>query len=69
MTQRQVADLFGQTPANISHYENGNQDLPPKYARLLIDAAQVSGVSITFDDVYACPAASGETAQPERQAA
>lgn len=52
LTQRQVADLFGQTPSNISHYESGKQDLPARCARMLIHAAAANGKAVTFDDVY-----------------
>lgn len=52
MTQREVADLFEQTASNISHYENGKQQLPSNCARLLIQHVAQRGVTITFDDVY-----------------
>lgn len=52
MTQRQVADVFGQTASNISHYENGKQELPPACARALIAAAAALGREISFDDLY-----------------
>jgi len=62
MTQRQLATIFGQTAANISHYENGKQELPPACARSLIEAAKTLGREITFDDIYG-------VGQPEQEAA
>lgn len=52
MTQRQVAALFEQTSANVSHYERGKQELPPRLARRLIEAAGAMGVDLSFDDIY-----------------
>lgn len=52
MTQRELAEVFGQTSSNISHYENGKQDLPPVCARALIEAAQQRGRPLTFDEIY-----------------
>lgn len=55
MTQREVALVFGQTPANISHYEAGKQEFPPECARALIAEAQRLGVDLTFDEIYDVP--------------
>jgi transcriptional regulator with XRE-family HTH domain len=70
MTQREIAAVFGQTPSNVSHYENGKQELPPSCARALIDAAQGRGHNLTFDDIYTVEkVSSGGTPPEERQAA
>lgn len=69
MTQREVAAVFGQTASNVSHYENGKQELPPACARALIEAARVRGREVTFDEIYAARKAVTNTPAPEpRQA-
>jgi len=65
MTQRELAAVFGQTAANISHYETGKQDLPPACARALIEAARVRGREVTFDEIYAARKAVTSTSAPE----
>lgn len=68
MTQKQVAAMFGQTPANVSHYERGKQELPPRLALRLIEVAGAIGVDISFDDVYG-KVIHGDTPVKEREAA
>lgn len=69
MTQRELAEVFGQTAANISHYENGKQDLPPVCARALIEAAHHRAQSLTFDEIYAAEKVSPADTAPEEEAA
>lgn len=52
MTQREMADVFGQTASNISHYEMGKQELPPACARALISYAQNKNEALTFEEIY-----------------
>jgi transcriptional regulator with XRE-family HTH domain len=59
MTQRELAAVFSQTAANISHYETGKQELPPACARALIVAARARGREVTFDEIYAVPKSGG----------
>jgi len=69
MTQTELAQVFGQTKGNISHYESG-QDLPPGKARELIDYAKTRGLEIDFDDIYAAPVGADATpSQPEAASA
>lgn len=37
---------------NVSHYEQGRQEVPPEVARRVIAAAEVMGHAVTFDDIY-----------------
>lgn len=53
MTQKQVADLLGQSKASVSHYEKGLYEIPPDAVRKLILEALMRGISITFNDFYA----------------
>jgi transcriptional regulator with XRE-family HTH domain len=70
MTQRDLASVFGQTPANISHYETGKQELPPACARALIAAAKDQGLDLTFDEIYITQKlGAGETAPITQQEA
>ena len=70
MKQRELAEIFGKSAANISHYETGKQDLPPACARALIKAAQQRGRPLTFDEIYGTEKVSpATTAQPEKEAA
>lgn len=52
MTQRELADVFGQTASNISHYEMGKQELPPACARALISYAKDKNQALTFEEIY-----------------
>lgn len=45
--------IGGMTAGNISHYEQGRQEVPPDVARRLIAAAAERGHVLTFDDIYA----------------
>lgn len=37
---------------NVSHYEQGRQEVPPEVARRVIAAAEAMGHAVTFDDIY-----------------
>ena len=37
---------------NVSHYEQGRQEVPPEVARRVIAAAEALGHVVTFDDIY-----------------
>ena len=37
---------------NVSHYEQGRQEVPPEVARRVIAAAEALGHAVTFDDIY-----------------
>lgn len=65
MTQRELAEVFRQTPANVSHYETGKQELPPACARALIEAAKVRGREVTFDEIYAVGIVGATDTAPE----
>ena len=67
MTQTELAQVFGQTKGNISHYESGNQDLPVSVARQLIDYARTRGINLDFDAIYADPVGADNTPSPESE--
>lgn len=69
MTQRELAEVFRQTPANISHYETGKQELPPACARALIEAAKARGREVTFDEIYAVEKVGAGATAPAAEAA
>jgi putative transcriptional regulator len=50
-----AAAIGGMTAGNVSHYEQGRQEVPPDVARRLIAAAAERGVVLTFDDIYSAP--------------
>ncbi len=51
LSQAALGDAIGVTQGNVSFYELG-QDVPPKVARKLIDAAARSGLALSYDDIY-----------------
>lgn len=51
LTQAELALALGKTQGNVGFYERG-QTVPPDVARRLISFAHVSGVQITYEDVY-----------------
>lgn len=55
MTQQALSRALGCSQGNVGHYERG-QTVPPLVARKLIKVAAASGVTVSFDDVYAEPA-------------
>lgn len=52
LSQAAFGDAIGVTQGNVSFYEMGVQDVPPKVARRLIEAAAKRGHELTFDDIY-----------------
>ena len=62
MSQAALGEALGVTPGNISHYEQGRQEVPPDVARRLISAAKERGLVLTFNDVYSQPATEQATA-------
>lgn len=70
MTQEAIADGIGVTQSNVSHYEQGRQQMPPDVARRLIALAHSLGHELTFDDIYAGPRSnSGEPTPSTERAA
>lgn len=57
LTQGAMADGIGVTQSNVSHYEQGRQQIPPDVARRLIALARRHGHELTFDDIYAAQGA------------
>ncbi len=56
LTQSAFADGIGVTQGNVSLYEKG-QTVPPKVAKRVIELAATKGIELSYDDVYAEPAA------------
>lgn len=52
MTQAELASAIGVTQGNVSHIEQGRQEVTPVVARRVIDVAATRGVVVTFDDIY-----------------
>lgn len=52
MSQAVFGEAIGVSQGNVSHYENGRQEVPPDVARRVISAAEDHGVALTFDDIY-----------------
>jgi putative transcriptional regulator len=52
MTQAELASAIGVTQGNVSHIEQGRQEVTPGVARRVIDVAATRGVVVTFDDIY-----------------
>lgn len=52
MTQVEFASAIAVTQGNVSHIEQGSQEVTPAVARRVIDAAAARGVVVTFDDIY-----------------
>lgn len=52
LSQAAFGDAIGVTQGNVSFYEMGGQDVPPKVARRLIEVAAKRGHELTFDDIY-----------------
>ncbi len=51
LSQKAFGDAIGVSQGNVSFYELG-QDVPPKVARKMIDAAAMAGISLSYDDIY-----------------
>jgi len=56
LSQKAFGDAIGVSQGNVSFYELG-QDVPPKVARKMIDAAAMAGISLSYDDIYSDAAA------------
>lgn len=70
MTQVEFASAIGVTQGNISHIEQGRQEVSPAVARRVIDVASSRGFVVTFDDIYLLEppgAARGADAPPVAQ--
>ncbi|MDY0046041.1 MAG: helix-turn-helix transcriptional regulator [Thauera propionica] len=52
MTQVEFASAIGVTQGNVSHIEQGRQEITPAVARRVIDVAAARGLVVTFDDIY-----------------
>lgn len=52
MTQEAFGAAIGVSQGNVSHYEQGRQEVPPDVARRVISAAEAVGQVVTFDDIY-----------------
>lgn len=55
VSQHAMGELIGVSGGNVSHYENGRQEIPPQVARRLIEVAAARGHTLTFDDIYRVP--------------
>lgn len=55
LTQEAFGEAIGVSQGNVSHYEQGRQEVPPDVARRVISAAETAGHVVTFDDIYALP--------------
>ena len=52
MSQVAFGAAIGVSQGNVSHYEQGRQEVPPDVARKVIDVAELAGHHVTFDDIY-----------------
>lgn len=52
LTQEAFGEAIGVSQGNVSHYEQGRQEVPPDVARRVIAAADALGHAVTFDDIY-----------------
>ena len=62
MSQVEFGVAIGVSQGNVSHYEQGRQEVPPDVARRLISAAKERGLVLTFNDVYSQPSTAQATA-------
>lgn len=53
LSQEAFGKAIGVSQGNVSHYEQGRQEVPPDVARRVIAAAAERGHVVTFDDIYA----------------
>ena len=61
LSQVAFGEAIGVSQGNVSHYEQGRQEVPPDVARRVIAAAEALGHAVTFDDIYR-PAPAAERA-------
>ena len=52
LTQTQLAELVGQTPGSISHYETANRVPDLEVAKKIVDVLISRGVPATIEDVF-----------------
>ena len=52
LSQVAFGEAIGVSQGNVSHYEQGRQEVPPDVARRVIAAAEAFGQAVTFDDIY-----------------
>ncbi len=52
LSQATFGEAIGVSQGNVSHYEQGRQEVPPDVARRVIAAAEALGQVVTFDDIY-----------------
>lgn len=52
ISQAELGASIGVSQGNVSHYEQGRQEVPPDVARRIIAAAKDRGISLTFNDIY-----------------
>ena len=62
ISQAELGAAIGVSQGNVSHYEQGRQEVPPDVARRLISAAKERGLVLTFNDVYSQPSTDQATA-------
>lgn len=62
LSQAAIGAAIGVSQGNISHYEQGRQEVPPDVARRLIAAAAERGHVLTFDDIYGAAATAEQAA-------
>lgn len=61
LSQAAFAEAIGVSQGNVSHIEQGRQEVTPGLARRIIAAAADRGVDVTFDDIYRVEPADPET--------
>ncbi|MBP9032774.1 MAG: helix-turn-helix transcriptional regulator [Pseudomonadales bacterium] len=69
LSQKDFGEAIGVTQGNVSHYEQGRQEMPPAVARRVIAAASERGLALRWDDIYGDPAAVPSDATEHHEAA
>ena len=69
LSQAAFAEAVGVTQSNVSHIEQGRQEVTPALARRVIAAARERGVEVSFDDIYGEPGCGGAGVETEGQEA
>lgn len=52
LSQTAFAEAIGVSQGNVSHIEQGRQEVMPALAREIIKVAAAKGLELTFDDIY-----------------
>ena len=65
LSQKDFGEAIGVTQGNVSHYEQGRQEMPPAVARRVIAAASERGLALRWDDIYGNPAPNPEAEHHE----